>query len=345
MKSIKNPFLWRAGKLTGANILLTQVAERFVKSERRHRLWAERTEENYRVLMKHYAGFAPNVRLKEVNEEWTEGFVTYLYGTMNLRNSTILTLIQQHRAVLRWAKGEGYKIGRDALSNFPHLKNVNNRSEVVALTQEEFRRLRELRIENAALRVALDIFCFCCHTSLRFSDVMRLKWCNVNGGWIEIVTQKTNEQLRIPLGESARRILEGYKPQSRRGKEGYSSCIFPRLSLMNYNRNLKRVAKLAGLDRMITETWFCGAERHEVSRPLHEVISSHVGRKTFVTLALSSGMPVDILCTFTGHRDSKQLIYYYNITREEQLGWMLHLEGKCNQGWNEQTNNQSQLNN
>ena len=291
---------------------LAKVARSFIETERCRRLWQTRTLENYGVLLGHYERYKGDVRIDRVDARWMDGFVEYLYSVAGLRNSTIQMLLQQHRAVMRWAKSEGYRVRDEALQYSAKLRSANCRSNVVALTREELRRLLDQEIGSSALEAVRDVFCFCCLTSLRYSDIKRLKWSNINDGWVEMTSQKTNEFLRIPLNTNAYNIIKRYA-----GRD----MVLPVVSCVNYNRGLKKVARMAGLDRMVTHTWYVGPERHEEVRPLYEVISSHVGRKTFVTLALSVGMPVEVLCSFTGHRDSRQLKHYCDISREEQRRW------------------------
>lgn len=47
------------------------------------------------------------------------------------------------------------------------------------------------------------------------------------------------------------------------------------------NDALKVLFKMAGLDKPTTKTYFIGNERRDVTLPLYERISTHVGRKTF----------------------------------------------------------------
>ena len=329
MKKLNFPYLTAIGRIFWKQPALMDVAKSFVYSENKHRQWSKRTLENYQILIKHYRGYEPKAEIRNIDEEWTDNFVTYLYDK-GLRNSTIGLLLQEQRAVLKWAANEGYDVQRCALHYCPRLKNVNNPSNVVALTPVELTKLLELEIESSSLRASRDIFCFCCLTSLRYSDVKQLKWCNIVDGWIELISKKTSEPLHIPLNSQASAIIRRYKRSTTKNTDK----VLPVVSCVNYNQNIKKIAQMAGLNRMITKVWFVGAKRHESSLPLHQVISSHVGRKTFVTLALSSGMPADVLCSFTGHKDSRQLKHYYNITREEQTRWMLHLGGKCDGKYN-----------
>ena len=322
MKKLKKLLSVGKKRLFRKEELLENVAKTFIQTEGVRRAWSASTNTNYKVLLKHYKSYAIRTTIEDVDKKWIDGFVTHLHDKEGLRNSTIYMLLQEQRAILRWAMAEGYKINAEAVHYCPRLKSVNIRSNVLALTTDELQKLHDTHFESKSLKISRDIFLFCCYTSLRFSDVKRLKWADITDGWINIVTQKTNDSLHIPLNTDASRIVMDYRRHNYTEKRG---CVFQTMSCVNYNVNIKKVARIAGLNRMVNKTWFKGAERMETSKPLHEVISSHVGRKTFVTLALSSGMPADVLCSITGHKDSRLLKHYYDISREEQRKWVLHL--------------------
>jgi integrase len=51
-----------------------------------------------------------------------------------------------------------------------------------------------------------DVFCFCCFTSLRYSDVANLKRSAVKENRIEVTTIKTKDSLTIELNDNAKAI-------------------------------------------------------------------------------------------------------------------------------------------
>lgn len=66
----------------------------------------------------------------------------------------------------------------------------------------------------------------------------------------------------------------------------------------------------AGLDKPTTKTYFIGNERGDVTLPLYERISTHVGRKTFVVTGLSSGLSPYTITQWTGHSSLKAMKPY-----------------------------------
>jgi site-specific recombinase XerD len=50
--------------------------------------------------------------------------------------------------------------------------------------------------------------------------------------------------------------------------------------------------------------------------PLHEVISTHVARKTFITHCLRKGIPIQDVMRMSGHSDFKSMKSYIGITAQ-----------------------------
>jgi site-specific recombinase XerD len=50
--------------------------------------------------------------------------------------------------------------------------------------------------------------------------------------------------------------------------------------------------------------------------PLYSVISSHAARRTFITLCLEKGMPLQDVMKMSGHSDYKSMKPYIKVTRK-----------------------------
>ena len=78
-----------------------------------------------------------------------------------------------------------------------------------------------------------DMFCFCCFTSLRFSDMSKLTVSSIQEDRLVVTTQKTISTLSIELNRYAKEILnrytEGKKPEER---------VFPNISCPHMNMHL-----------------------------------------------------------------------------------------------------------
>lgn len=84
---------------------------------------------------------------------------------------------------------------------------------MIFLTAEELKHLYSFVIpeEKNYLARVRDVFVFCCFSGLRYSDVYNLKKADDKGEFIEFVTQKTSDRLRVELNKYSREILNRYK--------------------------------------------------------------------------------------------------------------------------------------
>ena len=70
---------------------------------------------------------------------------------------------------------------------------------------------------------------------------------------------------------------------------------------------------MAGLDAPNTIVEYRGAVRIESIKPKYELVTSHMGRRTFVTLSLEKGMISEIVMKIIGHKDYKTFERYIEI--------------------------------
>jgi len=176
---------------------------------------------------------------------------------------------------------------------------------IVFLTLEELMKLKNLKIGPKHLRQVRDVFCFQSFTGLRFSDVSNLKHEHINNDVISIRAQKTKEFITIPLNPYAKEILSRYLNNS--------IYALPVISNQKMNFYLKKVGKLAELYSKVIMVRYRGAERLETSLPKYQVLTTHVGRKTFITNSIYLGLRSEVLMEITGHKTHKAYKRYYRL--------------------------------
>lgn len=104
-----------------------------------------------------------------------------------------------------------------------------------------------------------------------------MKKDNVINDAIEYIPRKTKEgrpiTVRVPLNVHAKAILDKYKDNG-------DERLFPFVSQQQYNEDIKDMLKIAGIDRLVTV--LNPVTMEEEKRPIYEVASSHMARRTFV---------------------------------------------------------------
>ena len=94
------------------------------------------------------------------------------------KNTSIQKTIKNLKDFMRWMVRMGYYNGVSHDTFTIKLKGIDS-NVVVYLTWDELLKLYYMDFESKADEQARDVFCFCCFTSLRYSDVVKLQKCDI----------------------------------------------------------------------------------------------------------------------------------------------------------------------
>jgi site-specific recombinase XerD len=150
--------------------------------------------------------------------------------------------------------------------------------------------------EIPKLAIQRDIFVFHCHIGCRVGDFIRLTKSNIVDGAIEYVAEKTNNNnpktIRVPLNKIGIEILERYKNTD-------GNKLLPFTGIDSYNKAIKRMFTIAGLNRIVTilDT----ITRRDVQKPLNEVASPHLARRTLYANVYKKFKDPALAGSLTGH--------------------------------------------
>ena len=162
------------------------------------------------------------------------------------------------------------------------------------------------------LSIQRDIFVFQCLIGCRVSDLLKLTRRNLIDGGIEYVPQKTKDDrprtVRVPLNRTAAEIVARYEDK-RRVK------LLPFISSQKYNDSIKEAFTLAGLTRMVTV--LDQKTRQEVQKPLNEIASSHLARRTFVGNLYKQVRDPNLIAKLSGHTEGSRAFARYRDIDEE----------------------------
>lgn len=177
--------------------------------------------------------------------------------------------------------------------------------------------------DRPALAVQRDIFVFQCLIGCRVSDLLKLTRENLVKGGIEYVPRKTRDErgetVRVPLNSIAAEIVERYRDDTR-------AALLPFISSQKYNEAIKEAFTLAGLTRPVTV--LDPMTRQETQKPLNEIASSHLARRTFVGNLYKQVKDPNLIAKLSGHVEgSRAFARYRNIDEEMRLDLVKLLEG------------------
>lgn len=163
------------------------------------------------------------------------------------------------------------------------------------------------------LAVQRDIFVFQCCVGCRVSDLMRLTQSNVVNDSIQYIPTKTKgESLRtvsVPLNERALSLLNKYRGVDKGGR------LFPFISPQKYNDDIKRIFMLCGVTRNVTI--LNSVTGKEEQRPINELASSHMARRTFVGNLYQRIQDPNIIGSMSGHAEGSKAFSRYRVIDDE----------------------------
>ena len=286
----------------------SDVMREFISENETINQWTWGTIEKFNAIENHFKDFNARLSLDEYDKAHLAKFVQFLIDKKDMRNSTVKKQLGYLKWFFRWCQEKGYCNCGDYESFEPKLKTTPKK--VIFLDEHELEQLETYEIpENKKyLERVRDVFLFCCYSSLRYSDVYNLKRSDIQNNKMLITTIKTHDDLAIELNKTTTALLKKY-----------ADCDFPDnkalpvITNQKMNDYLKELCELAGIDTPISEVFYKGGVRHEITTPKYALMSTHAGRRTFICKALSMNIPPEVVMKWTGHSDYKAMKPYIAV--------------------------------
>ncbi|CAN1507175.1 INTN1_C_like domain containing protein [Spirosomataceae bacterium] len=210
------------------------------------------------------------------------------------------------KTVCRHANRHGLTLGKD----FLEIKVQSHKVTWPYLSFAEIEAIEKAKYPHDYLQNAADWLVISCHTGQRVSDFMNFSNSalskdinnDVSIKMLDIIQEKTGAQVYVPILPPVERILA-----KRNGD-------FPRaISDQKYNLYIKEVCKIAGLNEKISGTKRDPITGKNIEGVFHkyELISSHVGRRSFATnYYLRGNFDIKDIMEITGHTTEKSFLLY-----------------------------------
>lgn len=241
----------------------------------------------------------------------------YIYGTdvpvsvqRRSRNSVVCRM-KQLRSFFGWCK-KRHLISDSPFSDYqieaevygtPYYLTIEERDRIARVNLSRHPRLAEQR----------DIFVFQCLVGCRVSDLLRMRKSSVIDGAVEYIAKKTAGErpsvIRVPLTESAQKIVDRYAGTD-------DDRLLPFISAQKYNDAIKQVFLAARLTRLVTV--LDPLTRQEVRKPLNEIASSHLARRTFIGNLYRQVKDPALVGALSGHAEGSRAFARYR-TIDEQM--------------------------
>ena len=254
---------------------------------------SKNTMKGYHSMFKRVQAFVENTGREtswdKINLEFHQDLEDHLLYDLKYGLNTVGSTTKDYKTYLAWANKRGYLLN----DHYKSLKKQRATTQILYLTKEEVFQFYLYKFQSDTHTKVRDAFVLSCVTGLRYSDYSRIEPCNVVGNHIVMISQKTREEIRVPITDLAREILNKYR----------NHISLP--CLQRTNKLLKEAAKEAGLNnlRSIQINKSIGDPK-TTQRPINQLITTHLGRKSFTTCLLFEGMsPIEVR-RVSHHRDT-----------------------------------------
>lgn len=278
-------------------------------------------QKNFPLFIYHVKGFnkREHAALKKYYSAFYKSFTRFMYVDKNCHDNYVGQTIKQIRTFFSW-------LNQDAgIQTGPYYKNFYVLRQEVPINTLSVQQLKFLMMDeefenklSPVLKRCKDTFVFGCLVGLRYSDLCNIEPRNlhpVNGAiYLKVKSQKTGTDTTVKLPVVALNILKKYK---HKGK-----TLLPFVSLNGFNSQIKQIAEFAAWTYPVTFTR-SKLGLHNRKQPVAytkrfcDCISSHMMRRTCITIMLTSGMPELVVKKISGHsNNSRSFFRYVNFAQD-----------------------------
>ena len=215
-----------------------------------------------------------DIKLIDLDYNFIENFDYYMKVEKKNSQITINKKIQRLKKVIKLAR----KQKLIDFNPFEEHKVKQAKTQILFLTKDELEKLKNWKPKSEAIEKVLDCYIFCCYTGLGYREMFSLKKSDLKTDdegvvWIYKQREKTERYFSIPLiFTEPVGILEKYETEE--------DFLLPRVSNQYFNRILKEIADLLGINKKLTH---------------------HTARKTFATtVLLNNNIPIETVSKLLG---------------------------------------------
>jgi len=254
--------------------------------------------------------FNPVLRFDELNQTTVNAFAAHMAG-QGKSTGTIIKAVKFLKQLAKIALDHRLKVGS---TDFKAPRNFLNKAKTeIRLSMVDILKIRDFIPDKKTVEAARDIFVLQCFTGLRFSDVMRITVDHIHSDFIEIKQQKTGDTVLVTINQFSKQLLLKYA-KSKNGVE----LILPQHKQQFVNREIKLIAKAAGLKEIIKVTKYHGAKIVEEDVARYKLVGSHTGRRSFSRIMAILGVSEKIISEEMGHKVGSITQHYIGTSEHRE---------------------------
>ena len=248
----------------------------------------------------------------------------------NIRGAnTIAKIMKRFRTFIKWCLKEGLLESdpfmgyeqKNPVYGTPYYITIEERTKIAdtdlheaweKLDKEQQEAISKSSLPHLAIQ--RDIFVFHCMIGCRVGDLVTLTPENVINDHISYIAKKTSKEridaIEVPLNSTAKAILEKYWDGQR-----MTGPLLPFTSPQKYNDCIKEIFLLCGITRSVT-IWNSTTGKEE-QRPLNEIASSHLARRTFIGNLYKKVQDPNMIGKLSGHVEGSKAFARYRTIDDE----------------------------
>ena len=290
---------------------LKRATELFL--DKKKGILSEGTLKEYKTIFKSLFEYEQYLKkslvFTDFNQSFFNNYEKYLISKRNpyakergLLNDTISKYCTTLKTFLDWSYYEGFLKSKEPILKIKTQIKRKVKNDIVALNESELFQLLSVDLSSKPrLEKVRDVFCFACFTGQRFSDISRFEKNHFQDNKWQFNAFKTKKKTVVPF--------EGFIANALPIIEKYNYTL-PVISNQKFNNYLKEVGELAELNNNVRKLRYTGINEIEFLQPKFEFMSSHMARRTFVTIMIEKGVPLTIIQKITQHADIRTLVKY-----------------------------------
>jgi site-specific recombinase XerD len=298
-----------------------EVFELF-KADRKATGFSAGTIKAYQKMYNHLESYEREVGvipLDGFDQKRWQHFVIQRTSVRDYHPNTIASWVKYLKAFFNWAKASKYELGEHAT-----LTKSEIESDIIHLTMDEVLKIMNVPLPPNLGRIR-DSFVFACFTGLRYEDLQKMEKSNV----IDVTSNEVESykalsfypskslsskakkirKLEVPLVKVAQEIVEKYWEQ-------LGNQLLPVISNQKFNKGLKEIARLAGVDGAVEVIVYRDLKPVVVNVEKWTLVTCHVARHSFATVGLINGIPIETISKLLGHADTSTTLIYAKIVQE-----------------------------
>ena len=271
------------------------------------------------ISYRHFKNFMKGERIdfNDIKPALMAKYAQYLLSLGHV-NNTIHNNLKRLKTFLTYTK----KLGLHDNDKYLQFSVPEKVGRIKFLEWDEVKILLDYKAETELEQKALDNFLFGCLTAMRFSDyhvleksaIVEIKFEGSPDTYYAAHVRhvKTDNITVVPLLPEAMAIIE-----RNRNIEGVFAL--PRLYGQQVNDTMKDIGKKAGLIGKLPVDIFRGNKRETTYQEKWQLLTTHLGRRTFISIAATKGIPINIVAAIAGQNPKTTMKHYAGVVDRERF--------------------------